>query len=144
MDYAALKSELTTDPTALGYAPLIAIGSDQGLVELLNQISSVNVTMPSLTRDQFLIAILPAGLVLPTLDAAIQAKWDRLIGLACAAQSILLATISALVSLGVSDGLLTTDQAAAIGQRPGSRAEVLFGAETTVSLADIGIALRGS
>ena len=31
MDYAALKTELKTDPAAMGYAALLALGNDVGL-----------------------------------------------------------------------------------------------------------------
>lgn len=37
MDDAALYAELTNDPEGLGYAALIAIGSDQGIADVLNR-----------------------------------------------------------------------------------------------------------
>jgi hypothetical protein len=39
MDYVALKNELLTDPTSLGYAAAIASGSDNILANLLNAVS---------------------------------------------------------------------------------------------------------
>lgn len=36
MDYAALRTELTTDPLSLGYAPLLAVANDWALADLLN------------------------------------------------------------------------------------------------------------
>ena len=37
VDLIALSSELTSDPTALGYAPHVAGGADGTLAELLNR-----------------------------------------------------------------------------------------------------------
>lgn len=36
MDYVALRNELTTDPTGMGYAPLQAAGSANQVADLLN------------------------------------------------------------------------------------------------------------
>lgn len=36
IDYAALKTELTTDPNAYGYTAHVASGNDSALAELLN------------------------------------------------------------------------------------------------------------
>lgn len=36
MNYEALKTEIETDPANLGYAALVAIGSDAGIAHLLN------------------------------------------------------------------------------------------------------------
>jgi hypothetical protein len=143
IDTAQLTAELTTDPAAVGYAAMVASGNDAAIVAALNATSAAVVSSASMTRDDFLTAILPAGLSLATKDAATQAKWDRLIGLACAANTIVVANIAGLLQLAVGDGLLTADQAGAVGKRSGSRAEVLFGADTIVSLGDVSFALRG-
>ena len=45
MDYAALKTELKTDPANMGYAALMAIGNDVGLAALLNA-PKVGVSVP--------------------------------------------------------------------------------------------------
>ena len=82
MDPNALQSELSTDPAKLGYAALVNAGSDQGVADLGNSLTGPGAalcTMASMSRDDFLTAILPAGLVLAAKDALTQAKWDRLI-----------------------------------------------------------------
>jgi len=37
MDYAALRSELTTDPLGLGYAPLLEVGAANQVADALNE-----------------------------------------------------------------------------------------------------------
>lgn len=45
IDYVALKAELTTDPNAYGYAPLVAVGSCGELADMLNTVRD-NITVP--------------------------------------------------------------------------------------------------
>lgn len=146
IDSTALASEITADPLGLGYAAQIAIGSDTGIAALLNATTgpgAAQVTLPGMSRDAFLSACLPGVIALAGLNGTIQAKWDRLLGVAQAADSITAANIAAVLSMAVTDGVLTSQQAAAIGVRTGSRAEVLFGAGTVVGASDVSMALRG-
>jgi hypothetical protein len=148
IDYAVLKTELQTDPRGMDYATPRAAGNDTTLADLLNSptgAGSGTVTVPSLARNDFLLALAPAYLVLPSLSQALQAKWDRILAVIRAADRIDLAnpSVQALLAQAVTDGVLTQAQVNALGQRVGSRAEVLFGAGTVVSIQDVGRALQG-
>lgn len=138
-----LKMELTSDPTNLGYTAFADIGNDQSQADLLNLIGLEILAVTTLNRDEFLTAILPATLAIAGLSTVLQSKWDRILNVACAAQTINLATVAPVLGIAVTDGVLTVDQANAIGKRPASRAEILFGAGQTVSNADVAVALRG-
>ena len=62
MDYAALKSEITTDPKALGYAPLINV-SDNGIAGLLNALTgpgAATISLLTQTKGAILKGIIPA------------------------------------------------------------------------------------
>lgn len=145
MDYVALKSEIQNDPTSVGYSS-VTTGNDQGIADLLNAISSgITVTVASLTKDEFLKAILPVALTLPSKDVATQTKWDRILSMASSSGSIDVTDphIIGLLSLSVSDGILTSGQASVVGTRSGSRAEQLFGVGTRINQSDISYALRG-
>jgi hypothetical protein len=148
MDYTVLKKELEADPLGLGYAPLLASGNDTGLCALLNSRIGPGtgvVSLSSVSRTDFLLACAPAYLVLPTLNAAVQAKWDRILAVIGAADRIDCTDprVQALLSAAVIDGVLTSDQATAINQRTGSRAEVLLGAGVALTESDVVQALRG-
>jgi hypothetical protein len=148
MDYTALKNEITNDPLNLGYAVFVTAGNDQAIADLLNAATGVGaatVTVPAMSRDNFMTAIIPALIVLPALSTTIQSKWDRILAVVRAASIINISdpSIQALLGAAVSDNVLTSDQVSVIGQRTGSRAEVLFGAGTTVTNSDISFALRG-
>lgn len=143
MDYAALKAEITTDPAQLGYAAMVASGSDQGIADLLNT-PGPTITVSSLDRDGFLLATMPATLALASASATLQGKWDRLLGVACAASSVSIGAWSVLGPMAVTDGLLTQAQADAVFTRKGTRAESLWGAGASVSNSDVSFALRGN
>jgi hypothetical protein len=158
--YAALASEINTDPTALGYAPLVTLGSDAVLAALLNQRPGSFSPAKTWTTPAPLIPIatvLQWGATGPL--AAIQAaQTSQIAGI----PSIAIASIlgfQSLATFDVSDarnlqslaifvqaGVLTQAQVnalLALGVAPASRAEVLFGIGTTVGLSEISKALRG-
>jgi hypothetical protein len=146
MDYAALKSELENDPEDLGYAPLLASGSDTLLAELLNEPEFADVEVKRLEKNEFLLAITPALLRVASKTEAIQTKWDRIFNHAQAALSFDVADerIQTLLALAVGDGLLTQEEVDAISTKQGSRAEALFGHRTVVTTDDIAVALRNT
>jgi hypothetical protein len=138
MDYTALKNEIQQGPQ-------YASKGDADIAGLLNTIGTTNVTLASIDKDTFLLAIAPAYLSLPTLSDALQKKWDRILGVIGSAERITFtSTVSYLLSQAVTDGVLTQDQVSAVNQRPGTRAEVLFGAGTVVTQSDVSFALRGA
>jgi hypothetical protein len=139
---ASLKTELTTDPASLGYAPLIVLGSHNQISALINAVGDTDVQLPSMDRDSFLTAVLPGVIRLASLDVAIQSKWDRLLAVARAASVISIAAVTGIMAMAVSDGVMTSDEVAGIGKRKGSRAEVVFGAGVVVFTDDVSLALR--
>jgi hypothetical protein len=148
MDYTALKNEITNDPLSLGYAVFVTAGNDAAIAAILNMATgpgAATVTDATMPRDDFMLAITPSLISLPGLSTTIQSKWDRILAVVRAADTINISdpAIQALLGASVADGVLTSDQVAAIGQRTGSRAEVLFGAGTTIMNTDISFALRG-
>jgi hypothetical protein len=145
LDLSALKAELDTDPLALGYAALVTAGDDPAICEILNAATGEGVgavAMTDRTKGEFLLAVAPAVLGLASLSDTLQRKWDRMLGLLTATDTVEVGHpgVSALLDVAVIDGVLTADQKAAILTRPGSRAEVLFGPGVTVTPFDAGSA----
>lgn len=137
---AALKSELLTDPAALGYAPFIASGGDSDLVELLNRVRAT----VSIFRDDVAASEVLAALV--------KADWDAL----AAGDKQLFQAIVAAQMLNVTSASLRNMMAAlfppasatranliTVASRQGSRMEQLFGLHVTASILDVALALRG-
>jgi len=61
MDYVALKNELLTDPTGLGYASLVAAGQDGDLAVLLNAVrQTINIDRELISSHEIVSAIVPA------------------------------------------------------------------------------------
>lgn len=149
MDYAALRSEIQADPVAMGYAPLVASGSDGALADLLNSLTSrgaATITLDRVERDN----VLPLALVMTKnavllADANKRTRWLQSAMIFTAADSIpsSQAQVVATFTDAVADGVLTQAQANGLRQRTGSRAEVLFGPGTIVSGNDVYRALRG-
>lgn len=147
IDYEALKDELEQDPKNLGYSALISAGRDLALAALLNAKSGAGAETLSLqviTKGAFLLGISPVGLTLPTKSSADQMKWDRIISFASAADFVDVgnANVAGLLALAIADGLITQQQVDSFTKRVGSRAEVLFGADTVINHEDIAKALR--
>ena|SRR5579862_5971181 len=149
IDPIILKGEITADPKGMGYAALVASGSDGGIAALLNAQTGPGVgtvTLPSLTKDQFLTATAPFLPNLLTASPAIQAKWSVILDHLRAADQLDFTNpaVLALIVAAVTDGLLTSGQASGLNQRNGSRAEVLFGAGSSVASGDVSFAMRGT
>ena len=138
-DPIALKTEITTDPTGLGYAPYVAAGNDTALVGLLN--------LPRATIR------LPAGVVpsYAVVNAIVATEWQALT--AQAKDYLNLVVQPPYVDLGGGEvrtalatlfgaGTGTRTKLIALVDRDASRAEQLgFG---TVTEADVSRALRGA
>ena len=150
VNLAQLKTELTTDPTSLGYAPFLA-NSPGKVVQLLNQQNPANTkvitrsigigTVLNVLGPQEGAAVLNALEALKTSNAVIKWAWyllektDLDVGLE--------STRGQLDAL-VQGGALTQQQATAIKNlavTTASRAEVLFGSNTTVTEAEVHAAL---
>ena len=157
MDLAALKTELQTDPAALGYAA--AIEHDAALVCLLNaRRAELAAVVPLLPITSVLKWAAPGPLQQLTdyaADTSKPATWRSV----CMAALKLFGMTS---PLDLSDpdingnagmvqglaaaGVLTESQVAALlalqNRAPASRAEVLFGADVVVSERQVHVALR--
>ena len=143
---AALQAELSGDPASLGYATPIAAGQDQDVCNLVNSITTTAVNLNSMPRGSFVLALCVPCMTLATLSAGIQSKWDRILGLLSAADPTIPVSSTVMQELFaglIADGVMP-DQGAvnAIIQRPGTRAEVLWGTDTVVSLEDVSAALN--
>ncbi len=159
LDYAALKTELTTDPAGLGYTAPIAAGSDAGVADLINSIGSGSaylLQLPSIDKNTFLTLTTPAAVRIgigqtgadgsTPLSAAAIAKWTAVLAQGRAADPGSQINLALIATLGspVADNVMTSAEFAALTTRQGSRAEVLFGAGTVVTSDDVATALRGA
>ena len=144
MDYAALKSEITTDPKALGYAPLINV-SDNGIAGLLNSLTGLGaetINLLTQTKGAILRGIIPAldqlasGLTLSNSPITSQTaqKWANRFSALRSGDGVLALDANFMGLLGqmVTDGLITQPAIDAFTTRTGSRAEVLWGAGTVI------------
>lgn len=147
ISYTTLKTELTTDPSSFGYAALITSGSDQRLADLLNQIRpAITVRRSDITPQEVLEAVALSDFA-ANLSVG-QGSWFE-----STTQALLIRLLNDdgtdtrmltnLVSLFTSNSGTRT-RLRAIANRPGSRAEQLFGTNTTISADDIAVALRGT
>lgn len=143
IDRAALKSEITTDPAALGYAALVAAGDDAGVAAALNLARAG-------TAYQQYRGPLPAYQVVNATDpadwAALTAqekqRYQTLTGAGQVDTSN--ANLRAMFSAMFPAGSTTRANLTNLALRQGSRAEVLFGPGTTITHADVAAALRGT
>ena len=152
IDYTALKSELTTDPKAVGYAASLGT-SDIAVAALLNALTgngAATISVSSMSRgqwDAFLIPMedqLTTGLNLSgtALTSAVIAKWTaRLAAFRAGDPTISVAIMTPMLNSAVSDGLITSSFITQITSRIGSRAEVLFGEGTVIDHNDISKAM---
>jgi hypothetical protein len=157
---AALTSELVNDPVGMGYAPLITAKIPDPIVALLNSLTSPGAGGVSalgaiaggftLTNQQFFQNTIIATALfqtLPTLSAALQAGWANVFNWCMKGSDIPLSAadnpnFQSLLQGMVSTGLLTQAQMNSINGRTGSRAEVLWGAGTIITISQVNNALR--
>lgn len=137
-----LADELNNDPETIGYGPFITSKNVPALASLINNPEKATINRQSISRDEFLMAIVPGIGNLLTTTQENQAKYNSVLGLVKAANSIALTpTVKALVNGLVTDGILT--DVSGILTKSGSRAEAILGEGTYVSETEIGDALWG-
>ena len=148
INYTQLKTELNTDPMAYGYAPLIAIGNDQGLADMLNlQRASIVMPRPDVTPLEILEAINLSDLVTSP-ASTLYSAW--LIGMTTYPTVRLLKTDgSDTRAMGnfmkiLTNGSQSEVRLRALSVRYGSRCEQLFGVGVVVTNYDIAVALRAT
>lgn len=148
IDYQQLKTELNIDPNAYGYAPLIAIGNDQGLADMLNlRRAAIVMPRPDVSPLEILEAINVADFIASGNQSILWGSWFESI--------TQYPTVRVLKENGSDTRVMTNfmkvlvngssseTRIRALASRDGSRAEQLFGVNTSVSAMDIAQALRG-
>lgn len=145
---AQLKTELTTDPDGLGYAQWLTIGDAGGyqnittLINALTGAGAANIEMTTMTAAQISAIMLPLFGAATSLTALQYAYYTLMFSIVVSQQGpIAVSSLSAFGAQMVTNGILTPTQATNLGQRVGSRAEVLWGAGTTIGISDIQLAL---
>jgi hypothetical protein len=152
-----LETELVTDPQSIGFATFITTGNDSALADAINLVRAGGgyvVSKGLVKRDEFLGTWGDVIDGIRTIsDATLKAKWtwrlDKLLlakdtvdyGGGLAAGFFADMVTDALVGAG---GAITSGDVTARTTRQGSRAEVLWGPGTVVTLRDISLALRNS
>lgn len=142
--YAALKTELQTDPTSLGYAAMIAVGNDQGLAELVNTPQpTILLYRESVSADEVYENINAAEF-----SALTQQQLMRLQVIMAQATnggvSFRRANSRQLLKNIFPNGGPTDTNLTNIAKRQGSRAEQVLQQGISVTPLDIAIALRGA
>jgi hypothetical protein len=142
--YAALKTELQTDPTSLGYAAMIAVGNDQGLAELVNTPQpTILLFREAVSADEVYENINAAEF-----SALTQQQLMRLQVIMMQATnggvSFRRANSRQLLKNIFPNGGPTDTNLTNIAKRQGSRAEQVLQQGISVTPLDIAIALRGA
>lgn len=141
IDYTILTTELTIDPIALGYAPLIVAGSDNLITAKLNAIILNNkVKLKQVAINDFIACI-----VLTEYIALTQAQRDFL-SMLCISTRIDLSDVTISTSIDGIFGLksangVTRTAIEKASKRDGSRMETLFGANVIATDYDVAKAL---
>lgn len=144
IDFAALRTELSTDPNGYGYAPLIAAGNYEGLAAL------VNLPRAAITMRRNDISALEVLEAIDTRDfvaspTALQSAWFESITqyprIRFRDDAGVNTRVRANLNRLVNDTQGSQTRLDALAVRQGSRAEQLFGRDTDVSYLDIGRAL---
>jgi hypothetical protein len=137
IDYALLATEINTDPQGLGYAARRALGDDAGIAGLLNQVrSGIQVGSGVVPAYAVFRAIVRADF------AALTAADRQLIQMILSMGQVDLTDPNTRAAFaGAFAGTATQTNLQALQSRPGSRAEQLFGAASTVAAADVARAL---
>jgi hypothetical protein len=142
--YAALKLELLNDPAGIGYSSAVDSGDDQALANALN-----------LTRAGAAYSIYKNNIPVKDIIANIaSADYASLTALQIAKLQLLFAGNNQFVDatdlntrnifVGIFSGMSTTvANLGNLAKRQGSRAEVLYGYNTSVTTLDVARALRG-
>lgn len=138
MNYAALKTELQADPTGLGLAAMLTAGNHAGVAAALN-LPRVGITIK---RDIIPSHELFEAIVAADYTALSAAERTRLqIILSMGTVNVRGDNTRAQLAAMFGAGTATRTAMLALIDRQGSRAEQLFGSGTSVSAADVAMAL---
>jgi hypothetical protein len=144
INYTDLRTELLTDPQSLGYAQYVSSGNDVALADLLNEKrAGVAYKIDRETVKAYEIFESVDKDELFALSNANNTKFQLILGM----QDINLKGANTRASLGAIFGTgnapLSRTAIISLQKRNGSRAEVLFGDGTSITISDISFALRG-
>lgn len=141
INLAQLRTEIQTDPLALGYAPFVASGNDGGIQDLLNTPSGRSVQRETVTANQLLGTVTASEYA--ALTAVQRDLWQAILT-ATANSGVPLKDAQIRSQLGAVWGSGTTTRAAIVALQTNSnasRADFLFG--ESVTIPQIALALRG-
>lgn len=136
LSLAALKTELQTDPSTLGYGPFLAVGNTGALADLLNQVrGGISVFRSSIATWEIVANTVKSEY--DALTAGDKQLYQILVstGTINATDSRIRAMFAAIFGAGTT----TRANLTAMASRTGSRAEQLFG--EAVSHQDVARAL---
>lgn len=138
MDYAALKTEIQTDPLGLGYAAYVASGNDSAIAEALNLVRGT-ISIDRKIVDSHEVIDATAATEWAALTAGEKQRYQTIVG----AGRVNLKNANVRAAFQAMFGAGTATRAALIAMltQTGSRAEQLgFG---TVNYLDVAHAVRG-
>lgn len=139
-DLPTLKTELTTDPTGIGYAPLIAAGNHQGLADAINLArAAITVRRGIRTGIDVMNAI-----ALADFEAATTGRQQYILALVTPVEGVDLSNDIIRANLGAifaAGNATRTRLLAAADKNPASRAEQLWGINTVINASQVGAAL---
>lgn len=144
---AALKAEIMAGPHAATLAPHVSAGNDRAIAEFLNDRNSVGaapIVLSTIPRQRVLRVFLKVAIDLNTATTAIKAKWDRILPILYNLDDTPLVVLEDVLTMAVTDGLITAAKADNIRKRNGARCEVLWGEGETITHTDVAFALRGA
>lgn len=138
INYAALKTELQSDPTSLGLAALLSAGNHDAVAAKLNEVNAnIDVQRSTVASDEIIEAMDATEFA-----ALAQANLLRLLILLQKETFVISrANTRALIAGVFPVGGPTRTRLAALLTRKGSRAEQLFNSSTVITAADIARAL---
>ena len=142
VDLAALKTEITTDPT--GIYGSVSPGHTQGFADAINQTRTTIQVDNFVSAFQIVEAVVPGEFPTAGADQFKRDMWRDIIVSVGELDSInanatnLKAKVLTVFAAGT-----TRTNLAALQTRDGSRAEELFGLNTVITHHDVGLALGG-
>lgn len=139
-DLPALKSEIQTDPTGIGYAPMVTAGNHQGIADALN-LPRATITVRRGVRTGIDVM---TGIGLSDFEALVVARQQYILALVTPVEGVDLSNDVIRANLGTlfPVGSSTRTRLLAVADKnPASRAEQLWGVDTKISAQQVGAAL---
>lgn len=142
IDLAVLKTEIETDPAAVGYAPHVSSGNHSAIAALLREPSpgGETIDVPAVSAQR-----LHAQAEAAEYLALSQGQRDLWLALLTVSEDVPLGSSLIRGQIGAvwGPGSTTRTRIIALQDRPAARIEVLFGIGTKVRHSDVAAALKG-